>query len=94
MNAINSNEQMIQKINLQMDGAILQFQIIQKDWKSFDFYLVIEDEQDKRDIADILLDKVLAAMGDDTEIQIQYYDKLLPEKKTGKLACFRNVMQL
>ena len=86
--------QMIQKINLQMDGAILQFQIIQKDWKSFDFYLVIEDEQDKRDIADILLDKVLAAMGDDTEIQIQYYDKPLPEKKTGKLACFRNVMQL
>ena len=36
----------IERINLMLEMAILQFQIIQTDYEKFDVYMVVDDEED------------------------------------------------
>lgn len=80
--------QIVQKINYEMDGEILQFQIVQKDWNVFIFHLVIEEKQMEQRIAERLYNELNCSIDDQTIIKIQFHDHLIPDKKTGKLACF------
>lgn len=80
--------QIVEQINLQMDGEILQFQIVQKDWDEFVFHFVIEDIEMEWKISDLLLRAVRKSLGEQVEVAIQYHDQLMVNEKTGKLACF------
>ena len=37
-----------------------------------------------------MTERVQERLGEDTEIEAELYTRLLPEEKSGKLACFRS----
>ncbi len=84
--------QIIHWINCETNGMILQYQICQEDYDRFLFKLVLEEDEDELidEIMDILTERVQERLGEDTEIEAELYTRLLPEEKSGKLACFRS----
>lgn len=76
-----------QKINFITDGVILQYQIFQKKLDKFEIHLVLDEPEMEGEILDLLASGMQEVLGEIT-ISLQVYSHLIPNKKTGKLACF------
>lgn len=77
----------IDKINLALQQAILQYQIVQTNYKEFDVYIVMNDEEDAGRIQTMFVEFYEKYQQRSTFI-FYFVDYLYPGEKTGKLAWF------
>lgn len=80
--------QLIHAINYEIDGEILQFQIIQKKLQEFMVKLVIDSLEYRFEIAEMIKSCFYDRLGSNVEVIINVYKELLPDESTGKLASF------
>ncbi len=75
----------VDKINLSLQQAILQYQIIQTDYEEFEVYIVINEEED-----DLEIQTMFVTFYEKYQRKSTFYfvDYLYPSEKTGKLAWF------
>lgn len=77
----------IDKINLTLQQAIKQFQIIQKGFTDFEVYIVVEDKDEVNLIQDLFI-KNYRKYQEGGNFNFHFVDYLYPSEKTGKLAWF------
>ena len=75
-------------VNDYMDSIVKQFQIVQKDYKIFDVKVVLEGKCNKQTLMKLFCGAILEKYLKEAKYQFRFYDRLLPEERTGKLACF------
>lgn len=75
----------IERINLMLEMAILQFQIIQTDYEKFDVYMVVDDEEDIPEVQ-MLFKKLCDKDQIRGEFTFSFVDYLYPSEKTGIFA--------
>lgn len=80
--------QVINEVNSYILGAIVQFQIIQKNYGTFIFKLVVKEKTDVENLEKMLCYYVLQRMQEELEISFCYYEQIIPDRKTGKIATF------
>lgn len=80
--------QMVHQVNYEMDGQIIQYQIIQQDYDCFEIILVLDEKDAFAEISEYLKRCFWEKLGKGAEIDVQLSDSLLPSEKTGKLADF------
>lgn len=80
--------QIIHQANYEMDGLIIQYQIVQREFDCFEIRLVLEEQESFLEIAEYLKRRFREKLGDEYQIEIHLSDVLLPSAKTGKLADF------
>ncbi|MCH5267837.1 MAG: hypothetical protein J1E62_05770 [Lachnospiraceae bacterium] len=76
-------------INHQTEGAILQFQIEQREVEQFIVRLVLDEEEFAEEITEALSGKFAQRLGQGVEVQFEFYPKVLPVEHTGKTAIFK-----
>lgn len=74
-------------INMMTDGGILQYQIFQKKLEYFEIHLVLEETEMQGEIIQLLSISIQEILGE-VELVFLIHSCLIPNKKTGKLACF------
>lgn len=77
----------INKINLALQQAIKQYQIIQKDYDEFDVHFVMENNEEA-DLVQNLFIKYYEKYQKRSKFNFFFCDFLLPSERTGKLAWF------
>lgn len=77
----------IDKINLALQQAVIQYQIIQKDYNEFDVYLVIDEEEEMDMIQQLFLENY-EKYQEKSRFHFFFVNCLYPSEKTGKLAWF------
>lgn len=77
----------IDKINLALEQAVIQFQIVQKDYHEFDVYLVADSEEETDMIQQLFLQNY-EKYQERSRFHFFFVDNLYPSEKTGKLAWF------
>ena len=77
----------IDKINLALEQAVIQYQIIQKDYHEFDVYLVV-DAEEETDMIQQLFIQNYEQYQERSRFHFFFVDNLYPSEKTGKLAWF------
>lgn len=77
----------IDKINLALQQAVIQYQIIQKDYNEFDVYLVIDEEEEMDMIQQLFLENY-EKYQKKSRFHFFFVNCLYPSEKTGKLAWF------
>lgn len=81
--------QLIDNLNEEMDGMILQYQIIQKDFDRFLINIITEEEVFKEIEGEI--DRgIKKRLEDNVTVEVEWSEHLLPAEETGKLAVFRS----
>lgn len=80
--------QIINKINYEMDGQLLQFQIIQKDYQMFEILAMLEDSEYQLYFTQNVVAKIKERMGNDVTVNARFFSHLIPSEKTGKIASF------
>lgn len=83
----------VENVNRIMEGAIIQFQIIQKDFKDFIVKLVIEDDCNIIEIQELFMKNLWQPSLEGSSFHFEIYDILLPEDRNGKLYWFKNEMK-
>ena len=77
----------VEKINLMLQQAILQYQIIQTNYKEFDVYIVMNDGEDALRIQTLFVEFYEKYQQRST-FTFYFVDYLYPGEKTGKLAWY------
>lgn len=77
----------IDKINLVLEQAVIQYQIIQKEYHEFDVYLVV-DAKEETDMIQQLFIQNYEKYQERSRFHFFFVDNLYPSEKTGKLAWF------
>lgn len=77
----------INMINLQLQQVIMQYQIVQTDYKEFEVYLVINDKDASSFIMELFI-KYYEKYQERSMFNFFFVDFLYPSEKTGKLAWF------
>lgn len=77
----------IDQINLTLEQAVLQYQIIQVDYNKFEVYLVLDDEENKFAVQDLFVN-YFRNFQLESNFNFFFVDYLYPSEKTGKLAWF------
>ena len=77
----------IDRINLTLEQAVLQYQIIQVDYDKFEVYLVLGDEKDTFAVQDLFVN-YFRSFQLERNFNFFFVDYLYPSEKTGKLAWF------
>lgn len=80
--------QIMNAMNYEIDGEIIQYQIVQKAYKQFVVMLVIDDTEFSSTVVQMIQERMKQRFGADVEIMVKVCTKLLPSEKTGKLSCF------
>lgn len=80
--------QIVHQINYETDGEIIQYRVIQKDYRQFEVILVLEEAEAFAEIAEYITERFHEKLGEDTEVAVHVSERLLPSDKTGKLAEF------
>lgn len=80
--------QIIHQANYEMDGLIIQYQIVQRAYDRFEIRLVLEEQDHFLEIEEYLKWRFQEKLGDESQVEIRFSDVLLPSAKTGKLADF------
>ena len=70
-----------------IDGNLLQYQIVQKDFSRFDIHIVTDEDHDKLEY--YFLKNLWNPCLMEAEYRFIYHDRLLPEEGCGKLKMFR-----
>ena len=85
--------QIVQHVNYQYEGCIMQYQIIQKDYDHFVFKLVLVEDECKEEMKEILPQMIARGvnqrMNVDCETDVWFEEEIFPEEKTGKCRIFR-----
>lgn len=84
--------QIVHQLNYETDGQIIQYRVIQKDYKRFEVVLVLDESEAFEELAEYITEQFRKKMGEDTEVAICLSDRLLPSDQTGKLAEFISEM--
>lgn len=74
-------------IAVQVDGTVYQYQAVQKDYREFTIYCVTDISPDC--LEDCFMKSLQSEYLARSHFTFRYMDRLLPEKRTGKLAAFR-----
>lgn len=82
----------VDKINLSLQQAILQYQIIQMNYDEFEIYLAIDQEQDTSRIKTMFVE-YYEKYQQKGLFTFYFVDYLYPSEKTGKLAWFISKMK-
>lgn len=82
----------VDKINLSLQQAILQYQIVQTDYKEFEVYIVMNEGEDASRIQTMFVEFYEKYQQKSTFI-FYFVDSLYPSEKTGKLAWFISKMK-
>lgn len=82
----------VDKINLALQQVILQYQIIQTDYKEFEVYIVMDDEEDMDEIQKMFIE-FYEKYQQKSKFVFHFVDYLYPGEKTGKLAWFVSKMK-
>ena len=77
----------VDKINLSLQQAILQYQIIQTDYEEFEVYIVINEEEDDLEIQTMFV-TFYEKYQRKSKFTFYFVDYLYPSEKTGKFAWF------
>ena len=77
----------VDKINLSLQQAILQYQIIQTDYEEFEVYIVINEKEDALEIQTMFV-TFYEKYQRKSKFTFYFVDYLYPSEKTGKLAWF------
>lgn len=77
----------IDRINLALEQAVLQYQIIQVDYDEFEVYLVLGDEKEVFTVQDLFVN-YFKNIQPKRNFTFFFVDYLYPSEKTGKLAWF------
>lgn len=77
----------INMINLELQQVIMQYQIVQIDYKEFEVYLVINDKEASSSIVELFI-KCYEKYQERSIFKFFFVDYLYPSEKTGKLAWF------
>ncbi|MBQ3545605.1 MAG: phenylacetate--CoA ligase family protein [Lachnospiraceae bacterium] len=82
----------IDNVNLVMDGVVKQFNIIQKDINKFTVKFVVDEDENLCQLEEIFKESVLEDRLAYAEYEFEYFERLLPDEKTGKLRYFLREM--
>ena len=80
--------QVINEINERYDYIITQYQIIQKKYDYFVYNLVIREGTDAVNLENVLCKMTAHRLQESLTISFFYFDSIVPDRKTGKLAAF------
>jgi len=84
----------IENVNRVMEYIIKQFQIVQEDYNRFTVKLVLDEETDEGSIEELFVENLVQPSLADAIFNFEYYDRLFPDDKNGKLLYFRNRLLL
>ncbi|MCM1235507.1 MAG: hypothetical protein NC489_35860 [Ruminococcus flavefaciens] len=79
--------QIIHQANYEMDGQIVQYQIIQQDFDSFEVILMLDETEVLPVLSEYVIKRFREKLGE-VEIVVHLSDGLIPSERTGKLADF------
>lgn len=82
----------VDNVNIVMDGVVKQFNIIQKDINKFIVSFVVEEDENLYQLEEIFKESVLEDRLAYAEYEFEYFERLLPDEKTGKLRYFMREM--
>ncbi len=85
--------QIVQQLNYSLEGMILQYQIVQKEYDAFLVRLVLEGKGVEKEICEVLQERFSKRLQYLVQLTVEYMTKLLPAHQTGKLACFMSCME-
>ncbi len=78
----------VENVNKVMEHAILQFQVIQKDYDLFLLKFVIDEEISPDMLCQCFIDNLWHSSLSTSEFEIEVYPDLFPDEKNGKLKWF------
>lgn len=78
-------------VNLKINGAIKQFNIIQKDINMFKVKFVVDFDEifDTYQLEDLFINSIVEDRLYNAEFEFEYEEKLFPENRTGKFSYFK-----
>lgn len=82
----------IDNVNFIMDGVIKQFNIVQKGINKFTVKFVVDEDENIYQLEEIFKKSVLEDRLADAEYEFEYFERLLPDERTGKLRYFMREM--
>ncbi len=80
--------QVIHRINYMTEGAVIQYQVVQKTHYSYDVFFVLEGNEFKEQIIDMVTSGFQELLGREILIHFNITEIILPSRITGKLASF------
>ena len=83
--------QIVQQINYMTDGAILQYQLRQRDYRDFLVKLIVDSEYEDwefQELANQIRDAFQERLGKEVQTEVIRVANILPDERSGKLACF------
>lgn len=80
--------EIINEINCKMNGAIIQYQLIQKELDYFQYRFVVREDADTESLEKELCLMTAERLQQEFNLEIRYYRQLIPDIKTGKIAAF------
>lgn len=80
--------QIMNAINEETDGGMIQYQIIQKDFKQFIVFVVMDESDYDSIVTQMIQERMKHRLGNDVEVIVNILSELIPSERTGKLACF------
>lgn len=79
--------QIIHQANYEMDGQIVQYQIIQHDFDTFEVVLMLDETEVLPVLSEYVIKRFREKLGE-VEVVVHLTDGLIPSERTGKLADF------
>lgn len=80
--------EMINEINLEENDCIIQYQLIQKELDYFQYRLVVKEDTDRENLEKKLCYMTAGRLRQELNLEIRYYENLMPDIRTGKIAAF------
>lgn len=81
--------QVIHQVNIKNQNVIIQYQIIQNAYHSFQVKIVLDELEYTDQIQHEIVNGFQSLFSEKIDVQVSFEDILLPRKKTGKLSCFQ-----
>jgi len=75
-------------VNTITDGMIKQFQVVQEEYTKFRVNIVLCDECDEKEVQKLFYGAILEERLKEAEYEFEFMDRMMPNERTGKLACF------
>lgn len=85
--------QLISEANMLTGNQIVQYQIIQKDFDFFVIHIVADQEYHYKKTEELIQEMIQERMGRETQLEFHYFETLLPDMITGKIAVFVSQMK-
>lgn len=81
--------QVMNEINMVMQDCVIQYQLIQQKTDYFMFRLVVKEGTNCGELEKNLCGLTAERLQQGFQVEFRYYEQLLPDEETGKIAAFR-----